>query len=182
MLLDDDVVTDGQAEPSPFTGRFGRKERVEQLFLHLRRDTGAVVAYPDFDPVAEVLGRRSKRRLVVASICLRFTLGRRIEAVGDQVEQRPRDLLREQIDLASGRVKGPLKGDIEALLLGPRPVIGEIEALIDQGIDIDRPVLSRALTRMQQHVLDDRIGALAVLHNLVEIALQRIGDFADLCA
>ena len=45
MLLDDDVVTNGQAEPGPFTGRLGRKERVEQLFLHLRRDTSAVVAY-----------------------------------------------------------------------------------------------------------------------------------------
>ena len=70
MLLDDDVVTDGQAEPSPFTGRFGREERVEQLLPHLGRNTGAVVAYPDFDPVAEVLGRGSKRRLVVASIRL----------------------------------------------------------------------------------------------------------------
>ena len=88
----------------------------------------------------------------------------------------------KQIDLTGGRVKGPLQGDIEALLLGPRPVIGEIEALLDQGVDIDRPVLSGALTRMQQHVLDDGVGALAVLHDLVEIALQRIGDLADLCA
>jgi hypothetical protein len=30
-------------------------------------------------------------------------------------------------------------------------------------------------------VLDDRIRALAVLHDLVEVALQRIGDLADLC-
>ena len=70
MLLDDDVVTDGKTEPSSFTGRLGRKERVEQLLLHLRRDAGAVVAYPDFDLVAEVLGRGGQRRLVVASICL----------------------------------------------------------------------------------------------------------------
>ena len=35
---------------------------------------------------------------------------------------------------------------------------------------------------MQQHIPDDRVGALAVLHDLVEIALQRIGDLADLCA
>ena len=34
---------------------------------------------------------------------------------------------------------------------------------------------------MQQHVLDDRVGALAVLHHLVEIALQRIRNLADLC-
>ena len=112
----------------------------------------------------------------------RFALRGRVEAIRDQVEQRPRDLLREQIDLASGRVKGPLQGDSEALLLGPRPVIGEVEALIDQGVDIDRPMFSRALSGMQQHVLDDRIGALAVLHDLVEIALQHIRDLGDLCA
>jgi hypothetical protein len=33
---------------------------------------------------------------------------------------------------------------------------------------------------VQQHVLDDGIGTLAVLHDLVEIALQRIGNLANL--
>ena len=61
MLLDDDVVTDGQAKPGPFTGRLGREERVEHLFLHLRRDAGPVVPDPDFDPVAEAPGRGGKR-------------------------------------------------------------------------------------------------------------------------
>jgi hypothetical protein len=54
VLLDDDVVTDGQAQSRPFTGRLCRKERIEQLLLHLRQDSGAVVAYPDFDTVAEI--------------------------------------------------------------------------------------------------------------------------------
>jgi 5'-deoxynucleotidase YfbR-like HD superfamily hydrolase len=35
---------------------------------------------------------------------------------------------------------------------------------------------------MQQHVLDDRVCALAVLHDLVEIALQHVRDLADLRA
>ena len=35
---------------------------------------------------------------------------------------------------------------------------------------------------MQQHVLDDGIGTLAVLHDLVEIAAQHIGQFVDLLA
>ena len=107
---------------------------------------------------------------------MRFALGRRIEAVRDQVEQNPCDVLREDIDFAGSRIEGPLQRDIEALLLGPRPVIGEVEAFLDEGVDIDEPVLARAFARVQQHVLDDRIGALAVLHDLVEIALQRIGQ------
>ena len=111
MLLDDDVVTDGKAQSGPFTGRFGREERVEHLLLHLGRNAGAVVANPDFYAIAEVFGRGSQRRLKIVAIGLRFTFSRRIEAVGDQVEQRPRNLLREQIDLTGGRVKGPFQGD-----------------------------------------------------------------------
>ena len=67
---------------------------------------------------------------------------------------------------------------VKALLLGPRPVIGKVEALLDDGIDIDRSVFAGAFARVQQHVLDDGIGTLAVLHDLVEIAVQRICQFA----
>jgi hypothetical protein len=48
-------------------------------------------------------------------------------------------------------------------------VIGEIEALLDNTVNIDRSMLARAFARVQQHVLDDGIGSYAVLHNLIEI-------------
>ena len=48
---------------------------------------------------------------------------------------------------------------------------------LDESIDIDEPVLARAFARVQQHVLDDGIGTLAVLHDLVEIAAQHSGQF-----
>ena len=83
MLLDDDVVTNGQAQPSPFTGRLGREEWVEQLLLHLGWNAGAVVADADFDAVTEVLGRRSKRGLIIATIGFGFALRGCVEAVGD---------------------------------------------------------------------------------------------------
>ena len=118
--------------PGPFAGRLGREERIEHLLLHLGRNAGAVVADPDFDAVAEVLGRGRKRRLVAAAVGFRFALGRGVEAVGNQVEQHAGDLLREQIDLAGGRIERPLQGDVEALLFGARAVIGEIEALLDE--------------------------------------------------
>jgi hypothetical protein len=47
MLLDDDVVADGEAQPGTFAGRFRREERVEHLFFHVRWNTGAIVADPD---------------------------------------------------------------------------------------------------------------------------------------
>src|SRR4029077_11490243 len=70
-------------------------------------------------------------------------------------------------------------GDSEALLLSPSSVISEIEALFDQGVDIDRPVLARSFTRMQQHVLDNRVCAFAVLYDLFEIVSQSVRQFSD---
>ena len=59
-------------------------------------------------------------------------------------------------------------------------MVGQIEAFLDQSVDIDDPVFPRAFARMQQHVLDDGIGTLAVLHDLVEIAAQCIGQLVYL--
>ena len=56
MLLDDDVVTDREAKPGTFPGGLGCEERIEQFVLHLGRNAGAIVADPDFDAVAKVLG------------------------------------------------------------------------------------------------------------------------------
>ena len=58
-------------------------------------------------------------------------------------------------------------------------MIGEVEAFVDQGIDVGRPVLAAALARMQQHVLHDGVGALAVLDYLFEIVLQKARQFID---
>jgi hypothetical protein len=67
MLLDDDVVTNGKAQPSSFAGRLCRKERIEQLLLHFGRNSSAVVADAYFNAVAKVLGRGRQRGLVAAS-------------------------------------------------------------------------------------------------------------------
>jgi hypothetical protein len=64
--LVNDAATRGRIilnSPGTLTRRFRRKERAEYLFLDVRRDAGAVVAYPDFRSVAKVFGSRSKGRL-----------------------------------------------------------------------------------------------------------------------
>ena len=71
MLLDDDVVTDREAEPGAFSGRLRREERIEDLLFHLGRNAGAVVTDADFHTVAKVLwwrqsgSARSRRHLLV---------------------------------------------------------------------------------------------------------------------
>ena len=37
MLFNNDVVTDGEPEPSSFSGGLGREERIEHFFLHYDR-------------------------------------------------------------------------------------------------------------------------------------------------
>ena len=103
-----------------------------------------------------------------------LALGRGIKAVRNQIEQDARDFLRVKIDHSGLGIEVALERDVEAGFFRPRAVIGEIEALLDDGVDIGRPVLARTLARMQQHVLDDRVGALAVLHHLFQIALQHV--------
>ena len=54
-------------------------------------------------------------------------------------------------------------------------MIGEIEALLDEGVGINQTMFARPFARVQQHILDDGIRALAVLNNLLEIlALQAV--------
>src|SRR5262245_19186322 len=81
MLLDDDVVADGEAEAGAFSRRLGREERIEHLFFNVRGDTGAVIADPDFHAITKVFGRSRESRLVVVAVCIRSALGRCIKAV-----------------------------------------------------------------------------------------------------
>src|SRR5262245_6069151 len=105
MLLDDDIVADGKAKAGALSGRLGCEERVEHLVLHLGWNSGAVVADPDFNLIAKAAGRGRKGWLVVVANCLRPALGRCIEAVGNQIEQNPCDVLGKHVGLAGGRVQ-----------------------------------------------------------------------------
>ena len=135
-------MTDGKTQPGALAGRFGCNERVEHLLLDLGRDPRPVVPNSDLHFIAEVLGRSQQHRLVITAICFRFPLGCRVKSIGDQVQQHPGDLLRIEIDLPGHRIEGAFDRDVEALLLGACAMISEIKALIDDCIDIDRPVLT----------------------------------------
>ena len=128
MLFDDDIVTDGEAKPCPFSRWFGCEERVEHLVLHLRRNTDAVVTYSDLNPIAEIFGDSSEGRFVTFFAGLVFAFRRGIKAVRYQVQQNARDFLWKQIDFAGRRIERPVQGDVETLLFGAGAVIGEIES------------------------------------------------------
>ena len=152
MLFDDNVVADGKAETSPFSRRFCREEWIEHLLLHVGRDAGAVITDPDLHSVSETLRRRRQARLkAIAGIRLAFH--RRIETVRDHVQESAGNVLRKNIGFARRRIKQPLNRNFETLLLRPRTVPGEVQAFIDNGVDVDRPVFARGFPRVNSMFL-----------------------------
>ncbi len=63
MLFHHDVVAHRQAKSGALTRGFGGEKRIEHFLLYFQGDAGAVVADPDFDPVAEALCGRAQHRL-----------------------------------------------------------------------------------------------------------------------
>src|SRR5258708_12087311 len=135
-----------QAKAGPFAGRFGGEERIEFLFPPLGRDARAVVADMSFRPVAEASCRRAEHRFK-GLVCFGLVLGGSVEAVGDQIEQCPGNLLRIYFCRTRVRVEVAIEGDAETGLFRPRAVIGEIEAFLDQGVDVSGSVLAASLAR-----------------------------------
>ena len=100
MLLDDDVVTDGEAEAGPFSCGLRREEGIEHFLFHLGRNARAVVADCYLDTIAQILSCVSQSWLVIAAIAFGSAFGRCVKAIGDQIKQIPRDVLWEDVGLA----------------------------------------------------------------------------------
>jgi hypothetical protein len=90
--------------------------------------------------------------------------------------------LRRQIYRREAAVELALERDVEPRILSARTVIGEVQRLFDQCVEVDHPALARDPARVFEHALDDAVGALAVLSDLVEVAAQHVDDLVDLGA
>ena len=83
MLLDDDIVTDREAEAGALTGWLGCEEGIEHLFPDLGRDAAAIVTDRDLYSIAEVFCRRPNGRLKASAVGLAPSLRRGIKTVRD---------------------------------------------------------------------------------------------------
>ena len=61
-------------------------------------------------------------------------------------------------------------------------MIGEVQRLLDEGIDVDALPLAAATARMREHALDDIVGPLAMLRDAFEIAGQCFNNLLGLGA
>jgi len=105
-----------------------------------------------------------------------------IEAVANQVKEHARHVLRHDLDRCEGAVEVAFHRDVEALVLGAGAVIGEVEGLIDQRVEINLLPITATPARVLQHALDDAVRPPSVLGDLVEIARQHRDRVIDLGA
>ena len=118
--------------------------------------------------------RHPQSRAIIRTVAVfALALGRRIEAIPEQVEKHARDVLRYEFDRPEIGIEVALQRDVEVLILSAGPVVGEIERLLDQRIEVDGLALAAAAARMQQHALHDAVGPPPVLGNLGQVAGQR---------
>src|SRR5215831_6620986 len=179
MLLGDDVVADRKAEAGALSRRFRREERLKKTVAVFGRDAGAIVAHPDLDSFAEIAGRDLQYGVELA---IRFSLAFdcRVEAVADQVQEDPGDVLRDDLDWRELAIEVAVHRDVEALILGAGAVIGEVERLFDECVDVSQLPIANAAARMRQHALNDPIRADPMFSNFFEIARQHPDDLVDL--
>src|SRR6516164_1866773 len=85
VLLRDDVVADREAQSGALAGRLGREKRLKQLVPDFGRDTGAVVAHPDFDRLVQIAGRHLEGRAIAGLAIAAGALGGSVKAVADEV-------------------------------------------------------------------------------------------------
>jgi hypothetical protein len=93
MLLRHDVIADREAEAGSLAGRLGSEERLKELVSDFRRDANAVIPDTDFDRIIEIAGRHFQGRLEFRVAALPLAPSGRLEAIAEQVEADPCDVL-----------------------------------------------------------------------------------------
>jgi len=144
VLLGHDVVTNRESKARALTGGLGRKERLKQLVFDLGRNADAIVAHLDLDRIAEIPRRYLQRRLEFGVAVLPLALVGGIEAIADQVETDAGDVLGDKLDRSDRVGEISLQCDVEARILGAGTVIGEVQGILDQAVEIDAPTFAAA--------------------------------------
>ena len=121
-----DVIADRQAETGSFAGRLRREKRLKELVLDVGRNADAVVANADFNSLSEISRRDAQGWLEVRVASLPLAFGAGIEAIAEQVQTHPSNVLGDNFDRGQPGSVILFQRDIEALILSPAPVIGEV--------------------------------------------------------
>lgn len=192
MLLHDDVVTDGEAEAGAFAGGLGGEEGIEDFGAYFRWDARAVVAEADLDGIAMIDGGDAQDGRVAGAELLELVVDG-VAGVVEDVEEDAAEILGDAVELAGVGGELAFDGDVEGGILGAHAVVGEENGLLDHGVDVDDLAVAGAATGVEQHALDDAVGALAMfvdlacvageiveeIFHVVDVGLATVADFGD---
>src|SRR6266852_866613 len=171
VLLGDGLVAYRQAKSRTFAGWLGCEEGLEQFLAVLMRNANAVVTDPDLDAFAELAGRDLQGG-AESTVTLAAALGNGIETVTYEVEEHAAHILRHDLNRSEIAVEVELPRDLEVLVLRSGAMIGKVQALLDERVQIGNLPIPAAAARVLQHAPDDAVGATTVFGDLFEIAGQ----------
>src|SRR5262249_39545132 len=137
-------VADREAETRAFAGRLRGEEWLKKLVFDLRWNANAVVADVDFNRIAQIACRYFQGRLELGVAPLLLAFGSSVEAIAEQVETDAGDILRVDFDWSDGLGEFFFQRDVEARILRPATVIGEVQRLLDQAVEIDTATFAAA--------------------------------------
>ena len=182
MLFGDDFIADRQSEPGALATRFCGEKRLEELVPDLGRNAAAVVAHPHLNGFAKIVRGHRQCWSEVRTIHLSLAFIRGVEGIAEEIEEHARHILRHKRDRRDIFAVGSFYRHVEVLILSAGAVIGEIERLFDQPVEVDVLSIAAAAAGMRQHPFDDIVGAFSVLDDFFKIAGKRVNDFVNIAA
>src|SRR5215472_12711006 len=144
MLFGDNVVANRKAEARPFAAGLCGEERLKEIVFDLRWNANAVVADVDFNRIAQIARRHLQGRLELRVAPLFLAFGSSIEAIIEQVETDAGDVLGDEFDRSYGLGEISFQCDVEARILGAATVMGEVQRLLDQAVEINAATFAAA--------------------------------------
>ena len=103
-----------------------------------------------------------------------------MEGVAEQVEEHATQVLRHHVRLAGVVGERLDELDLEVLVVRARAVVGEPGVLLDVAVEVHAGAVARAAAAVEQHRLDDAVGARAVLDDEGGVALEVGEEVLDL--
>src|SRR5262249_31590704 len=126
MLLRHYVVADRHAETGALASRLRREEWLKELVSGLGRNANAIIPHQHLDRITQIPRRHPQRCLECRVVSLLQALGSRIEAIAEQIETDPRDVLRDEFYRRDSLGIISFQRDVKARILGAATVIGEV--------------------------------------------------------
>src|SRR4051794_3509567 len=156
-----------QAEAGALARRFSGEERVKHSGADLIRNTYAVVSNSDLHTIGIAAREKFESRVESRStgalplVCC-------VEAVRDQIEEHPDELLRINLHRPDLGVEVLLHRDVKIRPFGARAVVCQVEAFLGGRIQVNGTSLARSFAGVQKHIFNDAVGATPMLKNFLD--------------